>query len=122
MALRILPLPGVARHAGPSIEHIYPRDLGGLTEAINLALSCQGCNGYKYVKISALDPVTKRDAPLYHPRRDEWHEYFAWSPDGLRMTGLTPTGRATVAALKLNREGVINLRYLLAFIGKHPPE
>jgi hypothetical protein len=33
----------------------------------------------------------------------------------------TPTGRATIETLFLNREGVVNLRQLLYPIGKHPP-
>ena len=103
-------------------DHIISEKHGGDSTINNLALSCQGCNNYKYVKTLARDPVTKRDAPLFHPRRDVWREHFAWSVDSLQLLGLTPTGRATVAALKLNREGVINLRYLLTFIGKHPPD
>jgi len=39
----------------------------------------------------------------------------------LTLLGLTPTGRATIAALRLNREGVINLRRALKLEGKHPP-
>jgi hypothetical protein len=35
--------------------------------------------------------------------------------------GLTPTGRATVERLQLNREGVVNLRRVLRTIGQHPP-
>jgi hypothetical protein len=38
------------------------------------------------------------------------------------MAGLTATGRATVAALQLNRPGVVNLREALYRIGQHPPE
>jgi hypothetical protein len=34
---------------------------------------------------------------------------------------LTPTGRATVEKLQLNREGVVNLRQVMAMAGKHPP-
>ena len=38
------------------------------------------------------------------------------------MIGLTPTGRATVETLRLNREGVVNLRRILFLVGLHPPE
>jgi len=37
------------------------------------------------------------------------------------IIGLTPTGRATVEVLKLNREGLVNLRQVLYAAGKHPP-
>ena len=36
------------------------------------------------------------------------------------MMGLTPVGRATIGALKLNREEVCNLRAMLFIIGEHP--
>jgi hypothetical protein len=37
------------------------------------------------------------------------------------IVGLTPTGRATIEALKLNREPLVNLRRLLYAAGEHPP-
>jgi hypothetical protein len=104
-----------------SIEHILPRARGGTTTLNNLALACQGCNNHKYARIEARDPVSGHMAPLYNPRRDRWDKHFAWSEDYLSIIGLTPTGRATVAALFLHREGVVNLRRLLYMIGKHPP-
>jgi hypothetical protein len=36
--------------------------------------------------------------------------------------GLTPTGRASIEALHLNRLGLLNLRRLLYTIGEHPPK
>jgi hypothetical protein len=104
-----------------SVEHILPRVQGGATSLDNLALACQGCNNHKYDKIAALDPVSGQLVPLYHPRRDRWDVHFAWSDDFTLMIGLTPTGRATVDALHLNRDGVVNLRRLLYEIGQHPP-
>jgi len=38
------------------------------------------------------------------------------------IIGVTPTGRATVAALRLNRPGLVNMRQVLYGIGKHPPD
>jgi hypothetical protein len=104
-----------------SHDHIIPEDLGGKTIADNLALACQGCNNAKYNKTHALDPVSRELVPLFHPRKDHWREHFAWSGDSLTLLGLAPTGRATIEALRLNREGVINLRRALKFEGKHPP-
>jgi hypothetical protein len=37
------------------------------------------------------------------------------------VIGLTPTGRATVNELNLNRSGLINLRRVLFACGEHPP-
>jgi len=58
---------------------------------------------------------------LYHPRRQKWTDHFAWSDDATLVIGLTPTGRATVEKLQLNRSGLVNLRRVLQAIGSHPP-
>lgn len=47
---------------------------------------------------------------------------FAWSDDFMRVLGLTPTGRASMHALDLNREGLTNLREALHALGHRPPE
>jgi hypothetical protein len=104
-----------------SIEHILSRARGGPTALDNLALACQGCNNHKYDKMEAPDPVGGAPVPLYHPRRQRWEEHFAWSDDFTLIVGRTPTGRATVEALALNRSGVVNLRRLLLQHGQHPP-
>jgi hypothetical protein len=104
-----------------AVEHILPTVRGGATAPDNLALSCSGCNGHKYDRIEGDDPVGQSLAPLYHPRQHTWSEHFAWNEDYTRIIGLTPTGRATVATLHLNREGVVNLRRLLVLVGLHPP-
>ncbi len=64
-----------------SVEHIVPRTAGGDDDTDNLALACQGCNNRKYTSTEAVDPVTGRTVPLYHPRRQRWSEHFAWSDD-----------------------------------------
>jgi hypothetical protein len=50
-----------------------------------------------------------------------WEDHFAWNDDFTTVLGLTPTGRATVAALSLNRAGLINLRRVLYAVNEHPP-
>ncbi len=104
-----------------AVEHILPRDKGGPTHLENLALSCQGCNNHKYNKTEALDTLSQTIVPLYHPRQQQWVEHFAWSDDGITVVGLTPTGRATVSTLQLNRPGLRNLRRILVLINEHPP-
>ena len=105
-----------------SVEHIFPLAKGGTHDLDNLAWSCQGCNSRKYVSTEALDPVTGQTMLLYHPRRDRWSAHFAWNEDHTLVIGLTPTGRATVEKLQLNRAGVVNLRRILSSIDIHPPE
>lgn len=105
-----------------SVEHAAPRAKGGTNAFANLALSCQGCNNHKYNHTEASDPVSGELVPLYNPRHHRWAEHFAWSADTLLIVGTSPTGRATVEALLLNRPGVLNLRRLLVAAGEHPPE
>jgi hypothetical protein len=104
-----------------SVEHIIPQSAGGETVMDNLALSCQGCNGHKYTKQQATDPITGLVVPLFHPRQHRWNEHFAWSADATLIVGLTPTGRATVDALHLNRIELANLREVLYDAQEHPP-
>jgi hypothetical protein len=104
-----------------SIEHIIPRSKGGTSDLDNLAVACQGCNNFKYSHTQAIDPITGELAQIYHPRQQDWQDHFTWSRDLTQMLGLTPIGRATIERLRLNREGVVNLRQALASIDQHPP-
>jgi hypothetical protein len=104
-----------------AVEHIDPdQEEGGETLA-NLARQCQGCNNHKYAKTTGLDPRSGEQVSLYDPRRHRWGEHFAWSADYTLIVGLTPTGRATVETLHLNRPGLVNLRRVLFAAGEHPP-
>jgi HNH endonuclease len=105
-----------------SVEHIIPLAKGDTHDLDNLAWSCQGCNSRKYVSTEALDPVTGQRVPLYHPRRDRGSAHFAWDEDYAFVIGLTPTGRATVEKLQLNRSGVVNLRRVSSSMDIHPPK
>jgi len=105
-----------------AVEHIFPRFLDGKTVAENLAYSCLGCNSHKATRIAAIDPVGGTTTALFNPRLQNWNEHFSWNGNFTEIIGLTPTGRATVEALKLNRKGVKNLRWALFAIGKHPPQ
>ena len=104
-----------------SVEHIIPVSHGGETAFDNLALACPGCNGHKYTKTEAPDPVDGAVVPLYNPRKQRWQDHFRWNEDFTHIVGLTPTGRATVSALQMNRPGVANMRRALFAIGLHPP-
>lgn len=104
-----------------SVEHIVPRSGGGRMALDNLALACQGCNNHKYTKVTGTDPVSARTVPLFHPRRQRWQDHFIWSADFTHILGHTPTGRATIEALRLNRPAIVNLRRLLYEAGEHPP-
>lgn len=105
-----------------AIEHVIPLAAGGLDELDNTALSCQGYNNHKYVSVTAVDPSTGKETRLYNPRHDKWIDHFAWAANFSTIVGITPTGRATVERLQLNREGVVNLRKALRLLGYHPPQ
>jgi len=104
-----------------SVDHIIPRAKGGATRLDNLAYACLGCNSYKSSLIQAVDPATSEMALLFNPRQQSWHDHFAWSADLTEILGITPSGRATINALKLNRVNVVNLRRLVLLIGEYPP-
>jgi 5-methylcytosine-specific restriction endonuclease McrA len=82
-------------------DHIIPESAGGETSLKNLCLCCRSCNGYKGTKINAIDSQTGRRISLFHPRRQKWSTHFAWSQEGTQFVGITPTGRATVEALRI---------------------
>lgn len=103
------------------IDHVFPISKGGGTDLDNLAYACGGCNGHKYNRTEVLDPFDNQLTPLFNPRKDRWGKHFTWNDDYTLIIGITPTGRATVETLHLNREGMINIRRLLRSDGKHPP-
>lgn len=104
-----------------SVEHIVPRSKGGSNHRQNLALSCQGCNGAKYVKTRGRDSVSGEIVPLFHPRRDRWDEHFEWDTTYVLILAKTPIGRVTVESLRLNRPFLQNLRLIARAAGHHPP-
>ena len=103
------------------VDHITPEVAGGVTDADNLCLTCVGCNGFKLAFQTGIDQETGEDAPLFHPRRQRWDEHFAWSADGAWIVGLTPSGRATISRLRMNRERMVAARRLWVEAGWHPP-
>ncbi|MEM7112337.1 MAG: HNH endonuclease signature motif containing protein [Chloroflexota bacterium] len=103
------------------IDHIIPEALGGLTDEDNLWLACSLCNKFKADRLTAFDPVTAQMVRLFNPRTQRWQEHFRWNRDAIHIIGLTPTGRATQIALKLNRASLVEARSLWASVGWHPP-
>jgi hypothetical protein len=50
-----------------------------------------------------------------------WTEHFMWENSGTRIAGLTNIGRATVIALRLNNENIVEARTFWVQVGWHPP-
>jgi len=104
------------------IEHLIPHSKGGKSEESNLWLSCALCNRYKADRTEFEDSITAETVPLFNPRTQNWFEHFRWASDGLRIVGLTPVGRATVAALHLDDDpDALEVRSYWILAGWHPP-
>ena len=104
------------------IEHIVPEALGGATTEDNLWLACSLCNRFKSARIAALDPMTGDMVSLFNPRIQIWREHFAWEERGALVVGQTPTGRATIVALRMNRVSLVRAREMWIKTGWHPPD
>jgi len=102
-------------------EHLIPMAASGLSVRENLWLACQRCNEHKGASTQAMDPLSGETVALYNPRTQPWREHFAWSPDGALVIGLTSCGRATVQALRLNNDYVVEARRLWVSAGWWPP-
>ena len=103
------------------MDHILPRSAGGDDERDNLAASCYRCNEFKGARTHAIDPATGELVSLFNPRVQVWREHFSWANGGTHIVGLTPIGRATVVALRLNNEYVVEARTLWIAQDWHPP-
>jgi hypothetical protein len=101
------------------IDHVIPRVAGGPTDAENLALACVSCSLRKGARQTAPDPLTQREVALFNPRHHRWSDHFRW--EGVHVTGLTESGRATVEALRMNRPLVLEIRVEEAARNRHPP-
>lgn len=104
------------------IDHLFPRSLGGPTVEDNLWLACSLCNDHKGNRLLVVDPATGAQMRLFNPRRQDWGQHFEWAEGGTRIDGTTTVGRATVAALHLNRPSLVLARRLWVTAGWHPPQ
>jgi hypothetical protein len=99
-------------------DHIIAVKHGGQSVADNLALACFDCNRFKGSDISSIDPINGALTPLFNPRTQEWSDHFMI--EGGRINPLTATGRVTELVLKLNLPSRVEVREILAKIGRYP--
>jgi len=101
------------------IDHIIPSVAGGETKEENLALACVSCSLRKGSRKNLKDRETGEVVLIFNPRQQRWKEHFIW--DGVRVVGLTATGRATSQALDFNRPTMLAIRTEEVLLGRHPP-
>jgi len=85
------------------VEHVVPVGRGGDDSDITRALSCRCCNVFKSDQLDGIDSKTGEMVPLFNPRTQKWDDHFSADLGNGTLIGLTPTGRATVDRLQMNR-------------------
>jgi hypothetical protein len=90
------------------IDHIRPRKHGGSADPSNLALACDRCSFHKGYDLTGVDEKTGQIVPLFNPRAQAWDDHFR--VQGVRIIGITPTGRATVQVCQMNSPSRVRLR------------
>ena len=71
------------------VEHIIPLYRGGTNDQTNLALACRACNLRKGISINGIDPESKTETSLFHPRQDNWNEHFQIETETGKINGKT---------------------------------
>jgi hypothetical protein len=102
------------------VDHLLPLSKGGATAFENLCFACYRCNLFKGSQVEAVDPLSGDMSPLFHARRDYWSDHFSWDEAGLRILGLTAIGRATVTALNMNNDVILDARRNWVRLGWQP--
>jgi hypothetical protein len=103
------------------VDHVLPLAAGGSSRLDNLCLACYRCNEFKGSRTQAPDPVDGQMTRLFDPRRDAWATHFTWQADQVTLAGLSPVGRTTIVALRLNDAWLLEARQLWIVLGLHPP-
>lgn len=99
------------------VDHIIASKHGGQTKPEKLALACLPCNRHKGSDLTTI-PDNGEIVALFNPRRQVWEEHLTLS--NAQISGITPTGRATVRLLKLNAPSRLLERQVLIAQGRYP--
>jgi hypothetical protein len=103
-------------------EHVTPSSHGGESKFDNLCLACPMCNRFKSDLMIAWDEISSTEVALFHPHLDRWLDHFAWNDGSTEIIGLTPSGRATISQLRINRPQLIRVRRMWVEMHEHPPD
>jgi hypothetical protein len=101
------------------VEHVIPKSKGGESSMENLAAACPDAICIKPNRTTSVDPLTGKQAPLFHPVRQHWAEHFRFK--GYEIEGYTAVCRATVAMLDLNHFRRQRIRQVEEAFGLYPP-
>lgn len=112
-------LPQFVGAGAHQMDHLVAVKHGGETVSENLALACVDRNQFKGSDLSSIDPVERKLVSLFDPRTQQWRDHFQLR--GAQISGLTPTGRATIVLLRLNDEERLADRQALMVAGLYPP-
>ena len=88
----------------------------------NFAWCCPFCNTVKGPQVASR--VGAGLVRLFDPRRDQWPEHFVFLHQFLLIAGVSPIGRASERALRLNdpsHGGPLGARHELILAGRYPP-
>lgn len=99
-------------------DHIVATKRGGQPTTNNLALACFDCNRFKGSDIASIDPDSGALTQLFDPRKQEWTKHFSIA--GGLISPRTAIGRVTVVLLKLNLQSRVEVREILASVGRYP--
>jgi 5-methylcytosine-specific restriction endonuclease McrA len=108
------------------MDHLLPQSLGGSDDDWNLTLACHRCNERHYNFTTGIDLETQEIVSLFNPRQQQWADHFVWTTDGLKIRGVTKTGRATCQRLDFNDDkhddaAILTARWFWIQGGWHPP-
>jgi hypothetical protein len=98
-------------------DHIIATKHGGESIVDNLALACFDCNRFKGSDIASIDPDSRELTQLFNPRIEEWKEHFSIA--GGLIKPRTAIGRVTAGVLKLNLQSRVEVREILASVGRY---
>jgi hypothetical protein len=100
------------------VEHVIPKQHGGMDDPDALGFACADCNWAKGPNLAGL--LGGKLYPLFNPRRQSWKRHFRW--DQTILVGKTKCGKATVRVLNINAPERVMLRENLLIEGRFPPE
>jgi hypothetical protein len=99
-------------------DHIIAIKHDGPTNEVNLAWSCLDCNSFKSSNVAGVAD-SGEIVRLFHPRLDNWSEYFYWQ--GAILQAKNPIASATIKVLRINLARRVALREQLIVEGVFPP-